>query len=162
MIALFAEPGKAAYRQVTTGHGRIEERAIRTSADLVGYSPFPGLAQVAEITTRIIRCATGEVTEAVHYLVTSLPPDRAGPKDLLTLMRGHWRIENCLFHVADDSFGEDRQVVQTHHAGCALSLLRASALNLLRGQCMLWRDAEPLTGRAQYLNAKPLAVLQQL
>lgn len=162
MIALFADSGDAAYRQVTKGHGRIGERAIRTSCELVGYSPFPGLAQVAEITTRIVRCSTGEVAEGVHYLVTSLPPDRACPKDLLALMRGHWRIENCLFHVADDSFGEDRQVLQTHQAGCALSLLRSTALNLLRGSCTLWSDAEPLTGRAQYLSANPRPALARL
>lgn len=162
MIALFAEPGETEYRQMTKGHGRIEERLIRTSSELVGYSIFPGLAQVAQITTRIIRCSTGEVTEAVHYLVTSLPPNRAGPRELLALMRGHWRIENCLFHVADDSFGEDRQVFQTHHAGCVMSLLRSTALNVLRGQCDLWSDTEPLTGRAQFLSAKPLPLLERL
>jgi len=117
---------------------------------------------VAEIRTRVVRCSTGEVTEDVHYLVTSLAPDRADPKRLLSLMRGHWRIENCLFHVADDSFREDRQVLQTHHAGCALSLLRSTALNLLRGTCALWGDSEPLTGRAQYLNATPRPVLSRL
>lgn len=161
-MTLFAEPGKADYRQITKGHGRIEERAIRTSAELVGYSTFPGLAQVAEVTTRITRCSTGERTTNVHYLVTSLSPDHATPHDLLAYLRGHWQIENCLFHVADDSFGEDRQVFQTHHAGCALSLLRAAALNLLRGECHLWSDAEPITGRAQYLSAKPRVALSRL
>lgn len=101
-------------------------------------------------------------TTKVHYLVTSLSPDHATPHDLLAYLRGRWQIENCLFHVADDSLGEDRQVLQTHHAGCTLSLLRAAALNLLRGRCQLWSDTEPLTGRAQYLNAHPLAVLNQL
>lgn len=42
MTTLFAEPGETEYRQVTKGHGRIVERTIRTSADLVGYSAFPG------------------------------------------------------------------------------------------------------------------------
>lgn len=147
---------------MTKGHGRIEERMIRTSRDLVGYSSFPGLAQVAEITTRVLRCSTGEVTTSIHYLVTSLSPDRADPKELLALMRGHWRIENCLFHVADDSFGEDRHVLQRHRAGCVMSLLRSTALNLLRGQCVLWSDTEPLTGRAQYLSARPLPLLSRL
>jgi len=64
VIALFAEPSDAEYRQIDKGHGRIEHRMIRTSSDLVGYSSFPGLAQVAEITTRIIRCSTGDFTQA--------------------------------------------------------------------------------------------------
>ena len=33
-------------RTVDIGHGRIEQRHITTSAALVGYSDWPGLAQV--------------------------------------------------------------------------------------------------------------------
>jgi hypothetical protein len=51
--------------------------------------------------------------------------------------------------VKDDSFGEDRQVLQTHHSGMVLSLLRDMPLNLLRGCGALWPASEPLTGWAQ-------------
>ena len=68
-------------------------------------------------------------------------------------------IENRLFHVKDDSFGEDRYVLQSHHRGRVMSLLRATALNLLRGGCNLWKDPEPLTGRAQRVCARPLVIL---
>jgi hypothetical protein len=76
------------------------------------------------------------------------------------LMRGHWGIENGLFHVKDDGFGEDRQVFQSHRSGTVASLLRATAINLLRGCCLLWKPSEPLTGRAQRVGVKPLAILQ--
>ena len=40
----------------------------------------------------------------------------------------------------DANFGEDRQVLQSHHSGTVLSLLRDTALNLLRGRCALWQE----------------------
>ncbi len=58
-----------------------------------------------------------------------------------------------LFHVKDDSFGEDRQVLHSHHRGTVISLLRNAAVTLLRGRCPLWSAKEPLTGRAQRLAA---------
>ena len=83
---------------------------------------------------------------------SDLAPDRA-----LALLQGHWEIENRLFYVKDDGFGEDRQVLQHHHSGLVMSLLRGAGLTLLRGNCPLWSDREPLTGRAQRLAAHPSA-----
>lgn len=142
------------------GHGRLERRAVRTSGDLAGYSHFPGLEQVVQVKKRVVELKTGAVSQQTQYGISSLSPLQAGPARLLGLMRGHWGIENRLFHVKDDSFGEDRQVLQSHHRGWVMSLLRATALNLLRGRCLLWEDAEPLTGRAQRVCARPLAILE--
>jgi hypothetical protein len=147
---------------VSKGHGRHERREIRVSAALAGYSVLPGLAQAAEVRTRVVRLATGEVSERVRYLVTSLDAAQASPARVLALSRGHWGIENRLFHVADDSFGEDRHVLQSHTAGSVLSLLRTTALNLLRGQAPLWTKKTPLTARAEWVNGHPLAVLAAL
>ena len=41
-----------------------------------------------------------------------------------------------------------------------LSLLSNAALNLLRGECQLWRTKEPLTGRSQRLCARPISILR--
>jgi hypothetical protein len=140
----------------------LERREIRLSGDLAGYSLLPGLAQAAEVRTQVVRLATGEVSERVRYLVTSLDADQADPQRVLALSRGHWGIENRLFHVADDSFGEDRHVLPSHAAGSVLSLLRTTALNLLRGQAPLWTKNTPLTARAEWVNGHPLAVLAAL
>jgi len=107
---------------VSKGHGRLERREIRVSAALTGYSLLPGLAQAAEVRTEVLRLATGEVGTRLRYLVTSLTPKQADPHRLLALSRGHWGIANRLFHVKDDSFGEDRHVLQSHAAGTILSL----------------------------------------
>lgn len=144
---------------MSKGHGRLERREIRVSDELAGWHPLPGLAQVAQVTTRITHLSTGEVTTRVRYLVTSLTPAQATPRRLLTLSRGHWGIENRLFHVTDDSFGEDRHVLQTHGAGATLSLLRATAVNLLRGNAAPWTPKTPLTARAERVNAHPSTVL---
>jgi hypothetical protein len=147
---------------VSKGHGRLERRAIRVSADLAGYSAFPGLAQVAEVTTQVTRLATGETSARVRYLVTSLDAAQASPQRVLALSRGHWGIENRLFHVKDDAFGEDRHVLQSHAAGNILSLLRATAVNLLRGDATLWTTKTPLTARAEWVNAHLAVVLAAL
>lgn len=147
---------------MSKGHGRLERRAIRVSAALAGYSGLPGLGQVAEVTTQVVELRTGELSTRTRYLVTSLPPERASPPRLLALSRGHWGIENRLFHVKDDSFGEDRHVLQSHTAGAILSLLRTTALNLLRGEATLWTTKTPLTARAEWVNGHPAAVLAAL
>lgn len=81
---------------------------------------------------------------------------------MLALSRGHWGIENRLFHVKDDSFGEDRHVLQSHTAGAILSRLRTTALNLLRGEATRWTETTPLTARAEWVNAHPSAILAAL
>lgn len=120
---------------------------------------MPGLEQVAEIRTHITILKTGETREGVQYLFTSLSAQRASPAQLLALSRGHWSIENRLFHVKDDSFGEDRQVLARQHSGAALSALRSIAVTLLRGTSSLWRGHDPLTARSDYLRAQPLAAI---
>ena len=126
------------------GHGRLERREVRTSGELEGYSDFPGLKQVVEVKKTAVRLKTGEVSGSIQYGITSLGAEQAGAARLLKLMRGHWGIENGLFHVKDDSFGEDRQVLHNHQSGTVASLLRAAALNLLRGCSPLWKPSEPL------------------
>lgn len=156
---LFSEDKPVEHRTVEKGHGRLEQREIRTSNELEGYSDFPGLKQVAEVRKRVVLLKTGEVKESRQYLFSSLSAEEAGPQELLELARGHWGIENRLFHVKDDSFGEDRHVLCSHHGAAVCALLRAAAIGLLRGRSDCWRYSEPLTGRAQWVNLRPLTVL---
>lgn len=69
---------------------------------------------MAGLTAQTILLATGEVVHDTRYLITSLAWDQADPACLLAVAHRHWDIENRWFHVADDSFGEDRQVLQDH------------------------------------------------
>src|SRR5712691_4783190 len=99
-------------RTVDIGHGRIEQRNITTSAALVGYSTWPGLAQVFELGRHVIFQKTGEERVEVVYGVTSLRPERAPPEHLLALVRGQWQIENKSHWVRDVTFDEDRSQVR--------------------------------------------------
>ena len=125
-------------------------------------SEFPGLQQVAEVRKRVVQLQTGEITEQPRYLMTSLRPEQAGPADLLALFRGHWGIENRLFWVKDDSFGEDRHVLQRHTRGEVVGLLRSTACNLLRGRCACWPETAPLTARAEWVASHPATILPRL
>jgi predicted transposase YbfD/YdcC len=145
--------------QVEKGHGRLERREIRTNRELKEYLAFPGMEQVGQVKKWVRWLGNGKEQQTAHYFMTSLAPEQADPSRLLRLFRGHWSIENRLFHVTDDSFGEDRQVLGSHRGAELMSRLRQAALNLLRGASELWSPGEPLTGRAQRVCALPLAVL---
>ena len=99
-------------RTVDIGHGRIEQRNITTSEALVGYSDWPGLAQVFELGRHVLIQKTGEERVEVVYGVTSLSPARATPGRLLALVRGQWQIENQSHWVRDVTFDEDRSQVR--------------------------------------------------
>ena len=67
------------------------QRNITTSEALVGYSDWPGLAQVFEVGALLIQ-KTGEERVEVVYGVTSLSPARATPGRLLALCEGSGRL----------------------------------------------------------------------
>ena len=137
------------------GHGRRERREVWVSEELATYTDFPGLTSVIKVHQVVRNNLTGRERDSVQYGVSSL--SNLAPHRALALLRGHWGIENRLFYIKDDGFGEDRQVLHHHHSGLVLSLLRGAGLTLLRGNCPLWSDREPLTGRAQRLAAQPSA-----
>src|SRR5262245_3071764 len=79
---------------------------------LVGYSDWPGLAQVFALGRHVIFQKTGEERVAVVYGVTSLCPERATPARLLALVRGQWQMEHQSHWVCDVTFDADRSQVR--------------------------------------------------
>ena len=77
------------------------------------------------------RTIRGQATTEVAYGVTSLDRTKADAADLLRLNRGHWGIENRLFHVRDVTLGEDACRVRSGSAPQILSTLRNTTLYLL-------------------------------
>jgi predicted transposase YbfD/YdcC len=121
-----------AARTVDLGHGRIEQRNLTTSEALVGYSDWPGLAQVFELGRPVITQKTGAERAEVVYGVTSLSPERATPGRLLELVRGPWHIENKSHWVRDVTFDEDRSQVRCGSIPQVMAALRNTAIGLLR------------------------------
>lgn len=123
----------AAERQCVThrdkGHGRTERRTLISTTALNDYLDWPGVKQVFKIERR--RTIRDRATTEVAYGITSLPRDRADAAMLLKLSRGHWGIENRLFHVRDVTFGEDACRVRSGSAPQILAGLRNVCVHLL-------------------------------
>jgi predicted transposase YbfD/YdcC len=117
---------------VDCSHGRIEQRRLHTSDVLVGYSDWPGLAQVFHLERQVRNKKTGEVREEVVAGVTSLAPERADAARVLALVRGHWPIENKSHWVRDVTFDEDRSQVRCGNIPQIMAALRNTVSGLMR------------------------------
>jgi len=137
-------------RTVDIGHGRIEQRNITTSEALVGYSDWPGLAQVFELGRHVITQKTTEERVEVVYGVTSLNPERGTPARLLDLVRSHWQIENKSHWVRDVTFDEDRSQVRCGNIPQVMAALRNTTIGLLR-----WAGYSNIAAACRRFAAQP-------
>jgi hypothetical protein len=117
--------------------GRLETRRITVASssavDLSAYSGFAGVRQVFRLERRVILRRTGELRSEQTVLgITSLPPERACAERLLSLVRGHWHIENRSHYVRDVTLGEDASQVRTGNLPQVLAALRNAAISLVR------------------------------
>jgi predicted transposase YbfD/YdcC len=141
-------------RTVDVGHGRIETRNLTTSEALVGYSDWPGLAQVFEVGRHVITKKTETERVEMVYGVTSLSPERATPGRVLELVRGHWAIENKSHWVRDVTFDEDRSQVRCGNIPQVMAALRNTAIGLLR-----WAGHTNIAAACRRLAAQPAQAL---
>lgn len=120
------------YKTFDKGHGRIEVRKIQTSTALNEYLEFPYVAQVCRI-ERVTYNLDGDFMRSeVAYGITSLSPEKADAKRLLSLNRGHWCIENRLHWVRDVTFDEDRSQIRVGEGPRVMATLRNLAISLFR------------------------------
>jgi hypothetical protein len=115
----------------------LETRTLVSTRQLdETYLDFPGVRQCFKLTrTRTLRDrATGQLKTARETVfgITSLPRERADAGQLLELVRAHWGIENKVFHVRDQTMGEDACRVRKHSAPIIFSTLRNGVLNVLQ------------------------------
>jgi predicted transposase YbfD/YdcC len=148
-----AEP-LAAIETVDAGHGRLEQRRLTTSPALVGYSDWPGLAQVFQLERSTTRKKTGEPRHEVVYGVTSLSPERADPACLLRLVRQHWQIENQAHWVRDVTFDEDRSQVRVGSIPQVMAAFRNTAIGLLH-----WAGETNIAAACRRFAAQPWLAL---
>jgi predicted transposase YbfD/YdcC len=124
-------------RTVDKAHGRFETRTLLSTTQLdEDYLDFPNAAQCFKLTrTRTLRDrATGEFKTTTETVcgITSLPRQQADAGQLLATVRAHWRIENQVFHVRDQTLGEDACRVRKCSAPVIFSTLRNGVLNVLQ------------------------------
>jgi predicted transposase YbfD/YdcC len=159
LATLFADPeAVVTHAEETALHGgRCEHRRLLASTELIGYVRWPGVQQVLAMERTVVRKGTGEVRTEWAYAVTSLPPARATPAQLLTLWREHWAIENKLHYVRDVTFDEDRAGVWKDRIPQAMAALRNAAIGVARlsGQTNI-------AAACRHFAAQPAAALAAL
>lgn len=111
------------------GHGRVEKRTVEVTRVLTAGQRWPGLKQGLRVTRE--RTVKGKKTVEVVHAITSLSGERADAAALLELLRNHWRIENCLHYVRDETLGEDACRVRRGTAPQVLAALRNAVVHLL-------------------------------
>jgi predicted transposase YbfD/YdcC len=133
LATYFADPDAVCHQAETWDRhrGRVEHRLIRVSTEMNAYlaADWPLVAQGAQL-TRTVTCKGRTSTEVV-YLLTDLSPQQASPERLLSLVRGHWHIENRSHYVRDVSFQEDRSHLRSGHAPQLLAAFRNLAISLI-------------------------------
>jgi len=147
---------------VNKGHGRFEIRTLISTTQLDGdYLDFPGVSQCFKlIRTRTTGDrATGQLhtSRQIAYGITSLPRERASAAQLLAITRAHWGIENKVFHIRDQTLGEDACRVRKRSAPIIFSTLRNSVLNVLTVMGTTNRAAQ-----LRRFSANPVKALQAL
>ena len=103
------------------GHGRADVRTIKTMPATARIAAlFPHVAQVF-LAERYSYRLDGSLPGAVAVPgITSLPPDQAGPGDLLAYLRGHRAIE-MHHYLRDACLGEDTsRISRAHQAKAAI------------------------------------------
>jgi hypothetical protein len=129
-------------------HGRRERRVLWAVSHpgVLGWlgstgthqTPWPHVHQICRLERHRLPVRrgvpTGSASVETTYYITSLPPERADAARLLTLIRGHWGIENRLHYVRDVTFDEDRSSVRSGAAPQVMAASRNLVLALLRRQ----------------------------
>jgi predicted transposase YbfD/YdcC len=115
--------------QVDKRGGRREVRRLTTSCLLADYQDWPYLAQAFQV-VRIVYQGRN-VNREERYGITSLPAAACSPRQLLDVVRGHWRIENSLHYRRDVTLHEDASQVRMGQAPHVLATLNNAVCGLL-------------------------------
>jgi predicted transposase YbfD/YdcC len=121
------------HEDVDAGHGRVETRTCTLSTDLRSLTQraeWPGLEGIAMVTRRREDKLSGKTsTEYEYYLVGK---KKTSAKEVGSLIRNHWGIENGLHWVLDVTFGEDKCRIRAKNGAENMAVLRHLVMSLMR------------------------------
>jgi predicted transposase YbfD/YdcC len=113
---------------------------------------FPGIKMILRVDSEVKKA--GVVTsQETRHIITSLGADEVSPKQLMTLVRGHWGVENGLHFIKDRWWEEDRQWSIRPGLAERMAALRDGALAALRLIPGVPDDL-PIRARADHLSRK--------
>lgn len=138
-------------KEVSKGHGRLEERTLTVSSQLKDFLDWPYLEQVFQLERHFISTKTGEVQEQLAYGFTSLSRDEITPKKLLKKIRSYWGIENGLHYRRDVTLHEDRTHISNRNAAQVMACLN----NLVIGLVLSRTNFAYLPHARRYFDAQP-------
>lgn len=95
----------------------------------LGWRDVSSVGRVHRVGTRTVCGITTPVDEIV-YFISSRADLTAG--EALSIIRGHWKIENNLHWQKDHTYGEDHQTVKLGNAPQVMSFLRSMAISLFK------------------------------
>lgn len=137
----FADPKRCPDKPLETveaDHGRIETRRHFVSHDVdwlasdrrfPGEPRFPGLKAIAMLEAIVEDKATGAVTTARRFYISSLA---LNPVFFAKAARAHWGIENRLHWVLDVVFHDDLMRLRTANGPKNMATVKHMALNLIK------------------------------
>jgi len=126
----FARTKARRHHQEEKGHGRDEVRdyiICPVPDDLPDRARWPGLRAIGIAMNYIIRNGK-ECHEARYYILSKY----LSAKRFAEGVRSHWGIENSLHWQLDVTFREDECRIRKGHADTNFSILRRTALSLLK------------------------------
>ena len=138
-------------KEVSKGHGRLEERMLTVSSQLKDFLDWPYLEQVFQLERRFISTKTGEVQEQLVYGFTSLSREEIIPKKLLKKIRSYWGIENGLHYRRDVTLREDQTRMTKGNSAHFMACLN----NLVIGLVLCKTDYSYLPHARRYFDAYP-------
>ena len=131
----FARVDVRQYQTEGKGHGREERRAYCICGvpdDLPDASRWPGLKAIGIAISTTMR--DGEECNEVRYYILS---KYLSARRFASAVRGHWGIENRLHWQLDVTFQEDQCRIRKGHADANFSILRRTALAMLKNETTL-------------------------
>ena len=120
------------YQTEETGHGREATRYYHICPvpdDLPDRARWPGLKAIGIVISTTLRDGK-ECNEVRYYIVSKYLAVRRFAK----AVRSHWGIENCLHWQLDVTFQEDQCRIRKGHADTNFSILRRTALTMLKNE----------------------------
>jgi predicted transposase YbfD/YdcC len=148
-------------KEISKGHGRLEERTLTVSSQLNDFLNWPYLQQVFRLERSFVSTKTGEIQEQIIYGITSLSRDEITPTQLLKKIRAYWGIENGLHYRRDVTLREDRTRMTKGNAGSIMACLN----NLVIGLVFTKTKYAYLPHARRFFDAHPahaFALLSQL